>query len=293
MYSIQNCPVCNSVVAKDHLKCTDYTASGEEFNLKICNECSFCITTPRPIDLSKYYISEDYISHSSKARSLFDHIYVLARKFAIKNKFQLVQSYLESNGTPSILDVGCGTGEFLKYCSSKNWRVSGVEPSEKALKAASNLSFEIYSSIAEVNHSFNLITLWHVLEHIPELNTTLQNLRNLLKDNGTIFIAVPNFNSYDAQHYKSFWAGYDVPRHLWHFSKSSMQKTLDNNGLKLVRVLPMKMDSFYVSLLSEKYSNNNRLNLYSIIKAIRIGLKSNNAALKNNEYSSLIYVIKK
>jgi predicted SAM-dependent methyltransferase len=212
---------------------------------------------------------------------------VLARKIAIKNKFKLVQKHLDTNSSPSILDFGCGTGEFLKYCSCKNWSVSGVEPSEQALKVASKVSPEIYSSIDKVNQSFSVITLWHVLEHIPELNSTLQNLKHLLKDNGTIFIAVPNFNSYDAQYYKSFWAGYDVPRHLWHFSKDSMKKTLNNNGLKLVEVLPMKMDSFYVSLLSEKYINKNRLSMSSFVKAIRTGLRSNNAARRNNEYSSL------
>lgn len=294
MLQILNCPICNSLITKNHIKCVDHTATQEEFNLMLCEKCDFCITTPRPNNLDKYYISKEYISHSSKATNIIDQVYLLARKFTLRNKFNLVQKQITNNGTPALLDVGCGTGEFLKYSKNKNWSITGVEPTAKAFSIASEITSQIYTSLEEITQNqFDSITLWHVLEHIPDLNSTLQSLKEKLKDNGTIFIAVPNFKSYDAIYYNYIWAGYDVPRHLWHFSQQSMQNLINNNGLALKETIPMKLDSYYVSLLSEKYSNENKINLSAILKATLNGFKSNRKAKHNGEYSSLIYVIKK
>ena len=130
--------------------------------------------------------------------------------------------------------------------------------------------------------------MWHVLEHVPNLEEYLVALKRLLKPTGTILIAVPNFKSFDANYYGRFWAAYDVPRHIWHFSKVTIKKLFSEKEMNLVKVLPMKFDSFYVSLLSEKYKTGKM----NFIKAFFVGLKSNLCAKKSKEYSSHIYVIK-
>jgi SAM-dependent methyltransferase len=207
-------------------------------------------------------------------------------------KRKLVKKYSEGD---KILDIGCGTGEFLFEMKSHGWSISGVEPSPNARESSEKKTeVEIFKSLSDVTeNNFNAITLWHVLEHLPDPNQALKIIRRLLNQSGTIFIAVPNFQSCDANHYQSFWAGYDVPRHLWHFGKKNMEALLKKNDLKLVKILPMRLDSFYVSLLSESYQHPLRLKLFQLLSAFAVGLKSNFLARKNLEYSSLIYVVKR
>ncbi|HEV8515113.1 MAG TPA: class I SAM-dependent methyltransferase [Cyclobacteriaceae bacterium] len=292
--SILNCPICNGTEFNVHLNCVDYTTSQERFTLKKCLNCNFTFTDPRPDDatLPNYYQSDKYISHTGGSKSLIDNIYLLARKITLGWKRKLVKKYSEGN---KILDIGCGTGEFLFEMKSHGWNISGVEPSSNARESSrKKTGVEINKSIAEVTeNNFNAITLWHVLEHLPDPNLTLKTIYNLLNQSGTIFIAVPNLESYDATHYESFWAAYDVPRHLWHFDKKNMEVLLKKNGLELVKILPMRLDSFYVSLLSESYQNSNRPRLLQLLFAFIIGLKSNFKARKNLDYSSLIYVVKR
>jgi 2-polyprenyl-3-methyl-5-hydroxy-6-metoxy-1,4-benzoquinol methylase len=181
----------------------------------------------------------------------------------------------------------------LKYFLERNWKISGVEPSANAREKASILtSQKIYQSIDQANQSaFDVITLWHVLEHIHNLNETIEALKKILKPEGTLFIAVPNPSSKDSLHYQENWAGYDVPRHLWHFSRETIEILLRNHGLKIVAVEPMKLDSFYVSLLSENYTHQNRNKFINALAALLVGLKSNLKAKKTGEYSSLIYIV--
>lgn len=216
----------------------------------------------------------------------------MARKIALGNK----RRWIEKNSPgKTILDFGCGTGEFLKEMKDHYWQVTGVEPSTIANeKAAATTSAKIYKNLSEVQESkFDVITLWHVLEHLHDLNGSLAKFQTMLSDSGTIFIAVPNLESYDAKFYKSFWAAYDVPRHLWHFSKSTMKRLLENHGLKLVNTIPMKMDSFYVSALSESYQNPEQSKIAGLAKAFLRGLLSNRKAKREMNFSSLIYIAKR
>lgn len=292
--SITSCPICEN----DHfivlLRTKDYTVTGEEFEIRKCKSCQFILTSPRPSSatIGKYYASDKYISHSGTSLTLFDKVYLSARNITLKWKHHLINKY--SSTPSSILDYGCGTGEFLNFQKKKGWDVTGVEPSEIArAKANILLGNKVYehSDLLE-KKSFNIITLWHVLEHVHELNPTIQKLKDLLSPEGHLIIAVPNPNSHDCHHYKNHWAGYDTPRHLWHFSQDTMKLLMKLNGLTIVETSPMKLDSYYVSLLSEGYKNPAQSKLESGIKAIIEGLKSNLAARKNNEYSSLIYVVK-
>ncbi|TWI01166.1 methyltransferase family protein [Flavobacterium tiangeerense] len=274
---------------KHFLTVKDYSVSKETFELYHDEDLDMLITSPQPSleNLGKYYESVDYISHTDSKRSLFEKAYHFVKNIALKNKLDLINSFQPNKG--SILDIGAGTGDFLSVAKQNGWQTIGVEPSEKAKTIAKNkgVSFVEKTAVLE-NHSFDVITMWHVLEHVPNLEEQILELKRLLKPNGTLIVAVPNFKSFDAKQYGTFWAAYDVPIHFWHFSKTAIKMLFEKESMKLVKVLPMKFDAFYVSLLSEKYKTG-KMNYFS---AIYVGLKSNWYGKKNLEYSSHIYVLK-
>ncbi|RZJ71932.1 class I SAM-dependent methyltransferase [Flavobacterium sp.] len=279
-------------IEKDKLFLTvkDHSVSGESFNLIRDSELDLLYTFPKPEEkkLASYYESDDYISHTDGKRSIFERIYQIVKKIALKNKLKLVNSMQASKG--KILDIGAGTGDFLSVAKEDGWQVEAIEPSSKARKVAETkgISFSEETS-AFTDESFDAITMWHVLEHVPDPEAQLRELHRLLKPDGSIIIAVPNHKSYDAEFYGENWAAFDVPRHLWHFSKSSIDKLSAKANLKLIKTLPMPFDAFYVSLLSEKYKTGKM----NPIKAFFNGLKSNAKAKKTGEFSSLIYIIRK
>jgi 2-polyprenyl-3-methyl-5-hydroxy-6-metoxy-1,4-benzoquinol methylase len=274
---------------KHFLTVTDYSVSKEIFDLYHDEELDMLITHPQPsLDvLGEYYESADYISHTDSKRSLFEKAYHFVKGIALKNKLNLINSLQPNKG--KILDIGAGTGEFLSVAKQNGWKTTGVEPSDKAKQIAINKGVSFVEAIAQLeDRSFDVITMWHVLEHVPDLDHQIKELKRLLKPTGSLIIAVPNFKSFDAEYYGKFWAAYDVPIHFWHFSKKAIQKLFQKEQMELVKILPMKFDSFYVSLLSEKYKTG-RMNF---IKAFFIGLWSNIRAKSDLEYSSHIYVLK-
>ena len=287
---LDQCPVCKSnnitflFIAKDHL------VSHKEFKIYGCNQCTLRFTNPRPEtkELSRYYESDEYISHTDQSSSLINSLYKIARKFTIKRKRRLLQG-MTNNYT--LLDFGCGTGHFIEHCKGSGWQVSGVEPNELARSlAAGNTMETIYDDLSKVGaKSFDIITLWHVLEHVAELNKTIEQLKALLAVDGTLVIAVPNYEAYETTIYKEFWAAYDVPRHLYHFNRKSMKALLAQHGLKIVKTYPMLLDSFYISLLSNK----NQFGDSKYIKSFITGLLSNVYAINTGKYSSLIYQVEK
>ena len=270
------------------LKVKDHSVSGEVFELWLDEQYEILVTHPQPSleKLPSYYESEDYISHTDGRRTLFEKLYHFIKGIALKKKLNLVNS-LSTKG--SILDIGAGTGEFLLTCKNDGWHVTGIEPSERAKQIAHQKGIGMEESLANLaDHSFDVITMWHVLEHVPNLEQQLKELKRLLKPNGVLLVAVPNYKSYDAKVYQEYWAAYDVPIHLWHFSKNAISKLFALQSMKLVQVLPMKFDSFYVALLSEKYKNG-KMNFF---KAFFTGLRSNWFGNRYKEYSSHIYVLK-
>ena len=274
---------------KHFLSVIDYSVSKETFDLYYDQDLDLLITSPQPSpeNLGRYYESNDYISHTDSKRSLFEKAYHFVKGIALKNKLNLINNCSSSKG--NLLDIGAGTGDFLFTAKQNGWEIIGVEPSEKAKGIAIGKGIK-FSDITQdlESHSFDVITMWHVLEHIPNLEIQIKELKRLVKPNGTIIIAVPNFKSYDAKYYGKFWAAFDVPIHFWHFSKTAIQLLFEKENIKLEKVLPMKFDSFYVSLLSEKYKNGK----INFVKAIWIGLVSNWKAKSSLEYSSHIYVLK-
>ena len=274
---------------KHFLTVKDYSVSQETFDLYHDETLDMLITHPQPSleNLGKYYESEDYISHTDNKRSLFEKIYHFIKSIALKNKLNLINSLQPNKGR--ILDIGAGTGDFLSVAKNDGWQTIGVEPSERAKSTAINKGISFVEQTSELeNHSFDMISMWHVLEHVPDLDKQIKELKRLLKPTGTLIIAVPNFKSFDAKHYGKFWAAYDVPIHFWHFSKTAIKLLFEKEEMKLEKVLPMKFDSFYVSLLSEKYKSGKM----NFVKAFFIGLQSNWKAKNNFEYSSHIYILK-
>jgi 2-polyprenyl-3-methyl-5-hydroxy-6-metoxy-1,4-benzoquinol methylase len=277
-----------------YLSCIDYTVSNKKFDLLYNSEYDMLETFPQPKveELGLYYQSSDYISHTDAKKSVVDKVYQIVKKYALNNKLKLINSFKTSE--KNLLDIGCGTGDFLVTCKNNGWNVVGVEPNKNARnltesKINKKSTSIIFSDINELeSKKFDVITLWHVLEHVPNLETYVSKLKLLLKPDGVLVIAVPNYKSYDALYYKQFWAAFDVPRHLWHFSKTAIQKLFLKEQMDVVKILPMKFDSFYVSLLSEKYKTSKS----NFLKAFYVGLKSNLKAASSKEYSSLIYIIK-
>ncbi|WP_438964901.1 class I SAM-dependent methyltransferase [Flavobacterium sp.] len=271
------------------IKVKDHSVTKESFDLLLDEELQLLKTHPQPSleQLPSYYESEDYISHTDSKRTFFEKLYHIVKTNALKNKVALITKDNPLKG--NLLDIGAGTGDFLYQVKNSGWNCIGIEPNEKAKNIAVSKGVNFINILEELdNNSFDVITMWHVLEHVPDLEYQIKTLKRLLKPNGTIFIAVPNYNSFDAKHYKSFWAAYDVPRHLWHFSKSSIQKLVANENLKLHKVKPMWFDSFYVCLLSEKHKTGK----INFIKGFFYGFLSNCSGIVKKEFSSHIYIIK-
>jgi len=295
---LESCPLCHNGYFDNYMICKDHQVSGESFAIVECSNCKLKFTNPRPgpENIVKYYVSDSYDSHSTRIKSLYGVIYRIARYFNLKNKIKLVGKFAQKG---TILDVGCGTGEFLQTAGKSGWNTVGMEPNPKAREYAQKLTGSIiHQEISDISQKkyFDAITLWHVLEHVDDLKGTIKRLKKLLKREGKLIIAVPNCESYEAGVYKEMWAGYDVPRHFYHFTKSSMDFFQKEFDLKLKKVLPLKLDALYVSLLSEKSKNRsssltNSLGAY--FKALRMGIRSNREAGRSNNYSSLIYVFTK
>ncbi|MEP2056658.1 MAG: class I SAM-dependent methyltransferase [Maribacter litoralis] len=273
---------------KTYLKTKDYLVTKEHFHLEYDSEKDMLITQPIPTDITKYYDSNNYISHTDESKSLLEKVYQRVKKITLSQKVKLINNYSQEQKT--ILDIGCGTGEFLSTAKTDNWNTIGVELSTQATEIAIKKNLTIYKSLESItNQKFNIITLWHVLEHLPNLDKQINLIENLLEENGTLIIAVPNYKSHDAQYYRQYWAAYDTPRHLWHFSKTSITKIFKQHNLSVKKILPMYFDSYYVSLLSEKYKKG-----YSnYFMAFYRGLVSNIKAKQSGEYSSHIYILQK
>lgn len=272
---------------KANLKIKDYSISQEEFTLVYDEVLDMFSTDPVPDNLGKYYLSENYISHTDSNEGLFEKVYQWVKNYMLKKKVKLISSYVEKG---TLLDIGAGTGDFLNQAKKSGWEVTGIEPSTAARKRAFEKGVNLCEVEAEIgDRKFDVITMWHVLEHVPDVEKQIEWIKNHLSTDGVLIVAVPNFNSYDAKYYKNFWAAWDVPRHLHHFSSKSIKTLFEKNGFNLIEQKPLIFDSFYVSLLSEKYKSTS---LLKPVSAFMIGLRSNWRARQTKEYSSIIYVLK-
>lgn len=290
-----HCLCCGSAAISKVLECKDYTVSQKIFEVWKCSTCTFCFTQNAPVEdeIGVYYQSADYISHSNTKQGVVNRLYHLVRGFTLKTKQNLL---IKETGLKHgvLLDIGAGTGAFANTMQQAGWHVTGLEPDSTAREnALSQYSLQLQDQTDLVNlqnNTYDAITLWHVLEHVHDLHGYLNKFDKLLKASGRIIIAVPNYCSHDAQVYKQYWAAYDVPRHLYHFSPKSMEVLLQKHGFTIEAVKPMWFDSFYVSMLSEKYRNGKN----NYLQAFGVGLVSNIKALVDvKKCSSVIYTIRK
>lgn len=289
MKEITSCPICQHEKHNLFLEVKDHMITKELFSIVLCEKCGFHFTNPIPEEdkIGAYYKSEDYISHSSSSKGFINFLYNIVRNKTLRDKVKWVSNVAKGD---DLLDVGSGTGHFLKVAKKKGFKGFGLEPDPDArafAKKTNNISSYTQEDLYQLKpSSVDVITMWHVMEHVCQLNKDIAAMHKVLRPTGHIFVAVPNMESYDAQHYESYWAAYDVPRHLYHFKKNDINKLMDKHGFNLKKIIPMKYDAFYVSMLSEKYKGNFSL------KGFFTGLKSNMKAKKYG-YSSQVYVFEK
>ena len=285
------CGICKGSAIKKHIKGKDHNATEEIFSVVECKNCGYRFTSPRPKEkfIGKYYKSKNYISHNSTKKGLINKIYHIVRKYQFYKKNKLIEKHSKTGGK-KILDIGCGTGDFLNYMQIKKWEISGIEKDEGARKIATeknNISINRDMLNLKEKNKYDVITMWHVLEHIYDAQTYIEKICKIIKKEGVIVIAVPNSNSYDAIKYKENWVAYDLPIHVSHFRKNDIQNIANKNNLKLKHIEPMFFDAYYISILSSRKKGE------SVVKGIWNGFKSNIKAKKEKEYSSLMYFLYK
>lgn len=292
MKNYTNCPICKSTEFSLFKECKDYTSSDEIFKISACNSCGFAFTNPIPEEneIGKYYESDEYISHSNTSKGIINKLYQFVRNITLDKKVNLLKSLTNKR---KLLDIGSGTGEFLNHTQKNGFTVQGIEPSligrNNSIK---NFNLSVYpeKKLAEYSENeFDIITMWHVLEHVYHLNERVETIHRILKKDGYLIVAVPNRLSYDAEKYQEYWAAYDVPRHLYHFRPVDIKTLFENHSLNVKQILPMKFDSFYVSMLSEKYKKEKS----KLFKAFLVGLKSNMNSKGLAKFSSQIYILQK
>lgn len=288
----KHCPWCGSENAQLHLKLKDEFLTKEAFEIYECEDCRLLYTEPRPAEdkIGDYYKSEDYYSHQENKKGFIPKVYEMVKGVNLKAKYKMATENLHAG---HVLDIGCGVGDFLHTMEQNHWETTGIEPSEDAkVIAKKRIKAQIYAP-EEIgllqDESFDLITLWHVLEHVDDLKSEVQHLYRLLKKGGRLVLALPNYQSFDAQHYKEFWAAYDVPRHLNHFCQKSINNIFSNSGLELKKTDKLVWDAYYISFMSEKYQGHSMALARGLVK----GLRSNIKAKKSGEWSSLVYVLNK
>jgi len=292
---ISKCPVCSSDNFEKLFVCTDFLVSNENFSLFKCTKCGFTFTQDFPAEnsIDKYYNTPEYVSHSNTQRGFVNFMYHFARKITLRSKINLVQKFVAiKNG--DLLDIGAGTGYFLNSMHNANWTVCGIEKSATARRFAQQkfglTLFEPDKLVQIPDKSQDIITLWHVLEHLENPNIIFENLYRILKAEGVLIVAMPNRISADARHYRQWWAAYDIPRHLWHFSPSDFGQLAENHNFKTMNIKSMFFDPFYISILSEKHKSTFGATYIGLIKGIFFTIQS---IFNKKNCSSLIYILKK
>lgn len=295
MEYLHHCPLCGAGEGvAPFLNCPDHMLGSGQYSMVQCGSCGLVYTNPRPKeeDLPAYYQSDQYVSHTEHQNSLRERLYFRVQSYMLRHKLLLIKK-LHAKGR-LLLDVGCGAGAFGSYMQDSGYQVVGIEPQPLGREKARKKGIQVFEDQEEmhkkVTESFDFISLWHVLEHQPMFMESLEQYHHLLNDKGYLIIAVPQFLSFDAGHYKTHWAAYDLPRHLTHFSEKTLQQAATQKGFQLVKKKGMPFDAYYVSILSENYKGNS----LAFIRGAMVGLWSNILALLNiKPWSSQIFIFQK
>ena len=293
LININKCPLCGQKETKKHISAIDHNVSNDLFTVVACCSCGFKYTNPKPTEetIGNYYQSKNYISHTSSKKGIFNIVYHAVRDYQLNKKEKLILKHNKNSDTKNLLDFGSGTGEFLNHCQNKGWKTLGVEPEKKAAdfaKKTHNINVvDVDDFFSNHRSEYDVITMWHVLEHVYDLEKYILHLHKRLNKNGILVLGLPNCNSYDANYYKENWAAWDLPIHLYHFTKKDIKKMADKYGFKVIETKPLLFDSFYISMLSEQKKGKSKL------FGLWFGLVSNLKAKKHKEYSSHIYILRK
>ncbi|MBM3929858.1 MAG: class I SAM-dependent methyltransferase [Sphingomonadales bacterium] len=257
METLEQCPLCQSKTLTGFLKVKDFSVSGEIFNISQCKDCGLRFTNPRPgpEEIGQYYKFTDYVSHTDEeATGFINQLYRRVRRITLKQKEGWINSLIPNQGT--LMDIGCGTGDFAGHMQSKGWKVEAVEPDESAAtKARAKHGLKVFPEeyLQSTTQAYDAVTLWHVLEHVHPLDERIRQFTSLVKKGGYLFIALPNAEAKDAAHYREFWAAWDVPRHLYHFRGKVLRNRIEQAGFACVSEKSLPFDPFYIAMLSEKY----------------------------------------
>ena len=286
-----HCPSCGSEQSKLFLQAPDFRVSQMDFEIHNCLNCGLHYTkaAPSPDTIGSFYKAESYDSHRVDNKSLISRVYRVVRKINVRKKIKWIRRYNNQQGL--VVDYGCGLGHLVAELKNQGYNAKGFEiDGDVRALSRETLTLEI-QPLEDFrlldNASVSVITMWHVLEHVYDLNTDFQHIVDKLAEDGSIFIAVPNFKSYDAKYYKKYWEAYDLPRHLYHFDNESIKRFCSRFGLRLESKIPMRFDSYYVSMRSEKNKKNRFL-----LRGVFIGWLSNVLSFRYG-YSSHAYVFKK
>ncbi|MEE9166369.1 MAG: class I SAM-dependent methyltransferase [Candidatus Neomarinimicrobiota bacterium] len=251
------------------------------------------VTHPLPHEtrMGKYYESDDYVPHSEVPRGIIPLLYGNVQRLTLVQKRNLVERMAHFSGR-RLLDLGCGTGAFLNTMHRAGWEVDGVEAHERARELVrKRYGLQVQAPdqwLKSDSPGFDIVTLWHTLEHLHGLDRYLQRIRDGLRNDGFLFVAVPNYRSYDAEHYQTLWAAYDAPRHLYHFDFGSLATLFRKHRFRLFKIRHLPFDSFYVSMLSEKNGDG------SLVRGVWIGLRSYLQALPDpRRSSSILFILNK
>ncbi len=294
MKEITTCPICNSSEKTTFLKSRNFRINEVVFDIEECSKCEFRYTSPLPSvdEIGEYYATDNYVSHTGTKKGLVNKLFHTARFFTLRSKFNLIKRV--SNGKKH-LDIGAGNGVFLEFVKEKGWDVSGIELDDQSRSAIENrLGINIAKTVYDNQEieKYDVITMWHVLEHVYDLKKDIETIKQKLKSDGALIVAVPNCDSYDAKKYEKYWAAYDLPIHLYHFRPKNIQDLFAQFDMEVKEIQPMKFDSYYISLVSEKYKNGGKNSLGVLFRGFYNGLISNLKA-KSDSYSSQIYIIRK
>jgi 2-polyprenyl-3-methyl-5-hydroxy-6-metoxy-1,4-benzoquinol methylase len=286
------CPLCGSPKTRFAFSCPDHLVTGEEFPLHQCNDCQFLYSgrLPSEADAQKYYDSPSYTPHATDRKNLMMRTIGFCRTFIRQPIKRTWVRKWSKKRMGTLIDIGSGTGEFAVFMQKSGWAVTCIEPNQDARNFCASQGLTVFDTDRVPtlpDHSFNVVTLWHVLEHVYDIHGTMQTIRRLLQPDGTAFIALPNYSSKEASWYGRMWTGYEMPRHPSHFSPATFAHLASMYDMEIVALRPFVLDAFYLSILSEQHRKG------WFISALFHGLASAIVGLLQPKLaSSVLYVIR-
>ena len=252
------CPLCGTTDATELLETGVRSITGETYRVVQCSECDLRYTRPLPVpdELEAVY-GQDYIIYHSVATT--------ARRPWRLNVDALTSLYMQTlfwdrrrallgRRPGRLLDVGCGTGDFLLTLKQRGWNVCGTEFSDAACAMARARGIPVeqaeLASVGFPDRYFDVVTLWHVLEHLEDPFATLAEVRRILRDDGLLIVEVPNSACLAFRLCKKDWFMLEVPQHVQHFTPHTLRSLLQRAGFEPVYRQNLRFWNFHIDFYS-------------------------------------------